>query len=110
MSVASGPMPVLVMIHRLIDKTFWASVAFGVLALATSALVFILKVLMCSHPEAFLLLGFLLPKPPGSIAHRTLLLPPSVCSSLFIDALASKFLNTCRAGLFFFFVCVFVLM
>lgn len=31
-SVVSGPMPVWVMIHRLIDKTFWVSVAFGVLA------------------------------------------------------------------------------
>lgn len=62
-------MPVLVMIHRLIDKTFWVSVAFGVLALATSVKGFILKVLMCSHPEASLLLGFLLSKPPGSTAH-----------------------------------------
>jgi len=35
-SVANGPMPVVVMIHRLIDKTFWASVAFGILDLATS--------------------------------------------------------------------------
>lgn len=69
MSVGSGPMPVLVMIHRLIDKTFWVSVALGVLALATSATGFILKVLVCSHPEAFLLLGFLLFKPPGSTVH-----------------------------------------
>lgn len=36
-------MPVWVMIHRLIDKTFWVSVAFGVLALETSAVGFILK-------------------------------------------------------------------
>lgn len=36
-------MPVLVMIHRLIDKTFWVSVAFGVLALATSAMGFYFK-------------------------------------------------------------------
>lgn len=42
-SVLSGPMPVWVMIHRLIDKTFWVSVAFGVLALETSAVGFILK-------------------------------------------------------------------
>lgn len=68
-SVASGPMPVLVMIHRLIDKTFWESVAFGVLALATSAMGIILKVLMCSHPEASLLLGFMLSKPPGITAR-----------------------------------------
>lgn len=42
-SVASGPVPLLLMIHRLIDKTFWASVAFGVLELATSAVGFYLK-------------------------------------------------------------------
>lgn len=36
-------MPVWVMIHRLIDKTFWVSVAFGVLALETSAMGFIYK-------------------------------------------------------------------
>lgn len=86
-------MPVLVMIHRLIDKTFWVSVAFGVLALATSAMGFILKVLMCSHPEASLLLGFLLSKPPGKKlrieCYRPLLLPAkSVCLLLFIDASA----------------------
>ena len=68
-SVASGPMPVLVMIHRLIDKTFWVSVAFGVLTLATSAMDFILKVVMCSHPEASLLLAFLLSKPFGKTKH-----------------------------------------
>lgn len=55
-------MPVWVMIHRLIDKTFWVSVAFGVLASAASAVGFILKVLMCSHPEASLLLDFRLSK------------------------------------------------
>lgn len=78
-SVANRPMPVLVMIHRLIDKTFWVSVAFGVLALATSAMGFILKVLMCSHPEASLLLGFLLSKPPGSTAHSMLSSPSAAC-------------------------------
>lgn len=39
-SVANGPMPVAVMIHRLIDKTFSASVTFGILALATGAIRF----------------------------------------------------------------------
>lgn len=57
-SVVSGPMPVWVMIHRLIDKTFWVSVAFGLLASAASAVGFILKVCICSHSEAFSCLAF----------------------------------------------------
>lgn len=66
MSVVSGPVPVWLMIHWSADKTFLASVAFGILASATSAvffIFFILKVLMCSHPEACLLLACLLCKP-----------------------------------------------
>lgn len=63
-------MPVRVMIHWSVDRTFLAGVAFGILASATSAVIFfflfIVKVLMCSHPEASLLLVFLLYKPTGS--------------------------------------------
>ncbi len=96
-SVASGPMPVLVMIHRLIDKIFWVSVAFGVLALASSAMGLIWKVLMCSHPEASLLLGSLLSKPPGCAAHCLLSSPSaaryvSLLSALY-RCISMKFLE-----------------
>lgn len=69
MSVLSGPVPVWVMIHWSVDKTFLAGVAVGILSSATSAVILffdVLKVLMRSHPEASLLLVFLLCKPTGS--------------------------------------------
>lgn len=40
MSVVSGLVPVWLMIHWSADKTFLASVAFGILASATSAVFF----------------------------------------------------------------------
>lgn len=49
-SVVSGLVPVRVMIHWSADKTFLAGVAFGILASATSAVIFFFLI-YCKSPH-----------------------------------------------------------